>query len=91
MSANFDDVPPERRAAVAQDIITGQRQQHARKHRRPSAMTARELLAAMHYECLLLWTAWANIRAGVALTERDDERITIAMARIDYLNSEVAR
>ena len=87
---DIHDVPAQRRAGVAMDAITTARSTHARQHRRPAALTAREALEAVRFECLLLWTAWANLRAGFELTDDDHDRIGVAMARIEVICGEVA-
>lgn len=83
------DVEPERRASVALDGVTSARRQWQREHRRPSALTAREALAAVQFECLLIWVAIGNFINGVELTTEDFERLTLAMRRIDALVGEV--
>jgi len=91
MSAALHEVDPQRRAGVAMDTITTSRQQWTRQHRRAPALSAREGLAALQFECLLIWTAAANLRAGVDLSQDDWERITVAMSRIDAICAEVLR
>lgn len=88
---DLQDVPLHRRAAVAEDAITNGHRQHDREHRRPRALTARDALAALHFECLVLWTAWANLLHGVELTEADHERIRVAMSRIEHITDEALR
>lgn len=89
MTTNFHQVAPGRRAAVALDTITASRQDWQRTQRRPRALTAREALAAVQFECLLLWTAMANARAGIALSDAEFDRLTVAMSRIDAICDEV--
>lgn len=89
-AAGLAEIPAERRAGVAEDIVTASRQQWAREHRRPRALSAREALLALQFEALLVWTAAANLRAGVELSEEDFERLGIAMTRIDTITDEVA-
>lgn len=89
MSLELQDVDPERRAAIALDAITSARQRFGREHRRPSALTAREALAALQFEALLVWTTAANIRNGVELSDEDMARLTTAMRRIDLICDEV--
>lgn len=86
---DLTDLPVDRRASVALDAITTSRQQWNRQHRRPPAMTAREAVAAMWFESLLIWTAGANVRAGVDLTDADFDRIGLAMQRIEAIREEV--
>jgi len=86
---NLHDVPAQRRASVALDAITTARSTYARQHRRPAALSAREALAAVQFECLLIWTCMANWRAGLDLTDEDFDRITVAQNRIDAVCAEV--
>ncbi len=91
MSAlNLAEVDPGRRAAVAQDAIHAARQLWSREHRRPKALTAREALAALQFEALIVWTAAHNLAAGVDLSEDDLSRLTVAMRRIDAISEECA-
>jgi hypothetical protein len=83
------DVGPERRAAVALDTITAARQQHDRDHRRPRALSAREALAALQFEALLVFTAAANIRAGIELSDEDFDRLAVAARWIETIVAEV--
>lgn len=85
---NLSEVDPGRRAAVAQDAIHASRQQWDREHRRPKALTAREALAALQFEALLIWTAAHNLAAGIDLSEDDLTRLTVAMSRIDAISEE---
>ena len=89
MTANLQEVDAERRASVAQDVITSARSQRQRTNRRPSALTAREGLTALHFEALLVWTAAANIRNGVELTDADFERLSMSCRWIDTICDEV--
>lgn len=89
MSLDLHDVDTERRAAVALDAITSARQQWGRQQRRPPALSAREALAALQFEALLVWTAAANIRNGVELTDEDMARLTTACRWIDTICDEV--
>ena len=89
MTADLQEVEPERRAAVALDVITTSRRQWDREHRRPKALTAREGLAAIQFEALLVWTAAANIRNGVELSQTDFERLSTACRWIDMIVDEV--
>jgi hypothetical protein len=82
-------VDPERRAAVAVDQITVERKRWVRHNRRPPAFTARQALAALRFECLLVWTAAHNLVNGVALTSEDLDRLMLAQRRIDAIASEV--
>jgi hypothetical protein len=84
-------VDAERAADCAIDEITAQRRQWDRQNRRPPAMSAREALASLRFECLLLWTAWHNLLNGIELTDADSQRITIAMQRIEVICGEVDR
>ena len=89
MGADLHEVDAERRAAVALDMITTASSRWQREHRRPGALTAREALAALQFEALFVWTAAANIRNGVELTEDDFDRLTIALRRLDAIGAEV--
>lgn len=89
MSAGLIEVDAERRAGVALDVITTASRQWQRAHRRPGALTAREALAALQFEALLVWTAAANVRNAVELTDDDFARLTTAMSRIDTICDEV--
>ena len=89
MGADLHEVDAERRAAVALDVITTATRQYQRDHRRPGALTAREALAALQFEALLIWTAAANIRNGVELTEVDFDRLTTACRWINTISDEV--
>lgn len=82
------DVEPARRAEVAQDAIHAMRRQWERENRRPKALTAREALAALQFEALLVWTAAANVINGEDLSEEDFARLTTACKRIDAISSE---
>lgn len=86
--ANLHEVPADRRADVALDVAHARRQQWHREHRRPPALTAREALTALAFESMVLWTAWANLRAGTDLSDADAERITLAMRRIQTISAE---
>lgn len=88
MSLNLAEVEPARRAAVALDAVQVSRSEWHRQHRRPAALTAREALAALQFECLIVWTAAASLRAGTELQEDDFERLTLAQRRIDALAGE---
>ncbi|MBK7061032.1 MAG: hypothetical protein IPH51_11175 [Rubrivivax sp.] len=90
MTADLHEVEPARRSGVALDAIASSRKQWQREQRRPSALTAREALAALSFEALLVWTAAANIRNNVELTAEDFERLTIACSRITVITEEVA-
>lgn len=83
------EVEPARRASVALDAIVTARSTHARQHRRPAALSAREALAALQFESLLIWTAAANVRDGVVLTDEDFDRLTLAIRNIDAITGEV--
>lgn len=87
---NDDDIDPARRAGVAMDKIVVARRQHWREHRRPAALTAREALAALQFEALLVLVAAGNLRNGVNLTDEDWDRLAIAHGRIQAIADEVA-
>ncbi len=85
------EVDAERRSAVALDTITAAARQHHREHRRPPALTAREALQALQFEALLVWTAAANVRHGVVLSDDDMSRLTLACRRIEIISSEACK
>lgn len=87
---NLRQVDPDRRAAVAIDHITTDRKRWAMTNRRPSALSAREALVAVQFECLVIWTAAQNLREGVPLTDEDMARLNVAQQRIDAIVDEVA-
>lgn len=89
MSLDLQDIDADRRAAVALDAITVARRQWEREQRRPAALTAREALAALQFEALLVRVAAANVRNGVELTDQDLERLTTACRWIDIICDEV--
>jgi hypothetical protein len=82
------DVEPHRRADVAMDTVTAQRRQWSRDNHRPRALSAREALAAVHFECLLIWVYGGNLLAGLEQKPEDRERISIALRRIEELTDE---
>ncbi|MDE2457060.1 MAG: hypothetical protein KGL43_26005 [Burkholderiales bacterium] len=91
MSPDLHEVEHERRAEVALDQIRAGKLQHQRESRRPKALTARDAIVALQFECTLIWTCAGNILNGEELTEADFERITLAMSRINAVIDEVAR
>jgi hypothetical protein len=88
-SLTLSNVEAGRRAGVALDAISTARQHWQRQHRRPAALTAREALAALQFEALLVWTAAHNIANGIELEAEDLARLTIACKRIDAIAGEV--
>jgi hypothetical protein len=84
----MQDIEPHRRADVAMDNITAQRRQWLRDNRRPRALSAREALEVLRFEALLLWVSQGNLRNGLALTDEDWERCTLAMNRIEAICDE---
>ncbi len=84
-------VDAERRAAVALDVVSTSRRQWQREHRRPSALTPREALAALQFEALLVWTAAANVRNNIILTDTDFDRLALSCRWIDSICAEVLR
>lgn len=89
--SDLDGVTPARMAPVVLDRIGASRREWQRKNRRPSALTAREALAALQFESLLVWVAASNIRNGVTLADEDFERLTTACRHIDLVCDEVNR
>jgi hypothetical protein len=86
---DLQDVDPGRRAAVAIDEIGRDRREWSRTNRRPPAVTARQAIEVIEFECLLVWTAAFNLANGHALTADDLDRLTIAAARIQAVIDEV--
>jgi hypothetical protein len=86
---DLQDVEPERRADVAIDAITVERRRWQRENRRPGALSAREALAALEFEALLVWTAAQNLATGMELDDADRGRLQLAMRRIDSIVGEV--
>lgn len=89
MNAALHEVDPQRRAAVALDEITMARQQHQRDHRRAGALTAREALAALQFECLLVWSAAHSLVNGIELSDDDRARLTTSMRWVSTICDEV--
>lgn len=89
MTETHDDLHPGRRSAVAIDKITRAELDYQRTNRRPSALTAREALAAMKFECLLVTICASNIALGIELTEDDYQRLLLAATRIERIATEV--
>lgn len=89
MSVDLQSVDPDRRAEVALDHVRIERQRWAVSNRRPAALSAREALVAVHFECLVIWTAAQNLRQGVELTDEDMDRLSLAQRRIDAIVDEV--
>lgn len=86
---DLQDVDAERRADVALDAIHLDRRRWQREHRRPGALTAREALAALQFEALLVWVAAQNVAGGIELSDDDRTRLNLAMRRIDTIAQEV--
>ena len=85
----LDDVEPDRRASVVLDVIRRAETDHAARNRRPAALSAREALAALQFEAVLIWVAAGNLRNGVTLGDDDFRRLTIATARVEAIAREV--
>jgi hypothetical protein len=85
---NLLDVEPVRRADVALDEVHAQQRQWHRQNRRPRAISAREALAAVEFEALVIATAAMNIANGMALSDDDRHRLIVAHARIHELTEE---
>ena len=81
----------DRRAGAAIDSIRAHHRQWAREHRRPSALSAREALAILQFEALVVWTTAHNIANGVELSADDLDRLNITCRRIDTICDEVLR
>jgi len=91
MNAGLHDLPGHRRAECVIDEARARRNTWQREHRQPAPLTAREALAAAQYELLLIWTAAANLRAGVELTDADFNRLTTAVRRVELLCHEAGQ
>jgi len=91
MSALSDlhGITPARLAPVVIDTIGTARRKWARENRRPKALSAREALAVLQFEALLVWSAAANMRHGVEMDDADFERLTAACRHIDAIADEV--
>jgi hypothetical protein len=79
---------PDRRAQCALDEVGSARRQWQRENRRPRALTARETLAAVQFECLLIWCYGKSLLGGHVPTEEDEARVTLAMRYINDLCDE---
>lgn len=84
-------IEPGRWASSTIDGITRADIDWQRKNRRPPTLSAREALAAMQYECLLVAVAAGNLVHGVELTEQDYQRLLLAASRIERIAGEVNR
>lgn len=84
-------IEPTRWASSAIDDIALAEREWQRANRRPRALSAREALAAVQFECLLVCIAAGNLANGVELTEEDFDRIKLAHARIQRIAEEVNR
>jgi hypothetical protein len=87
-SLDLRDVDPERRASVAEDHLTAAIRAWKFDQRRPPALTAREALAALQFEALLVWTAAHNTAAGMALSDSDLARLTLSARWIERIARE---
>jgi hypothetical protein len=85
---NLSDVEPVRRAAVALDEVDGVRQQWHRDNRRPRALSARDALEAVSYECLVVWAYGKRLLDGHQPTPEDEARVTTALRTIDMIVDE---
>lgn len=83
------EVEPGRRASVALDAIATARSTHARTHRRPAALTAREALAVLQFDAFFVSVAAANVRNGVKMEDEDFDRLALAIRTIDKIAAEV--
>jgi hypothetical protein len=89
MSVALHEVEPVRHADCALDVIRKERAEWQREHRRPAALTAREALAAVRFECLLVWSYGKFVLAGNTPTHEDETRVNTALANIDEICDEV--
>jgi hypothetical protein len=81
-------IEPERRAAVVLDELHAQSTAWQRTNRRPRGLSAREALAALQFEAMVVWSAAHSLRDGLGLSDEDRARLTLAMQRIDALTDE---
>jgi hypothetical protein len=88
MTLELEGVDYNRRAAVVLDHITVARRDWQREQRRPKSLTAREALAALRFEALMIWTAAHNVANGVELSEDDLARLTTSCSWIDAICEE---
>lgn len=89
-AADLAEIPAECRAGVAEDVVTAARQQWAREHRRPRALSAREALLALVLEAQIVWIIGCDLRAGEDVSPEDWDRFLVALRRIDRIASEAA-
>lgn len=89
-SADLAEIPAEHRAGVAEDIVTIARDQWARAHRRPRALSAREALLALVLEAQIVWIIGCDLQAGKDMSPEDWDRFLVALRRIDGIVSEAA-
>lgn len=85
---DLQDLPAQRRSSVALDAIATSRSIHARQHRRPPALSAREALAVLQFEALFVAVAAGNVRNGVVLEDEDFDRLAVAIRNIDAITGE---
>lgn len=88
MSVLFE-VDAERRASVALDIVTTSQIAFQRERRRPSALTAREALAAIQFEVHFVAVVAANLRHGEVLGDADWERLATSVRYCNAIADEV--
>lgn len=81
-------VDAERRATVVLDEIETARRKWHGEQRRPRALSAREALEVMSFECLLVWAYGKRLLAGEEPSPEDEARVTTALRTIDTLVDE---
>lgn len=80
-----DLIEPQRLAGAVIDQALIERR---RPEYRGRALTAREALAALKFEVLVVAVAAENIANGIALSDADRARLLLAWARIDAIAAE---
>ena len=83
---DIDLVEPERKAGVLLDRIAIDSRRYQRKRER--SFSAREALACLEFEALLVAVAASNVAQGVELSEDDRQRLWLASTRITTITEE---
>ena len=83
-----DAIEPERRAACVLDEVGAARRSWERTNRRSRALSAREAIAAIQFECLLVWAYGKSLLTGHTPSDDDEARVSIAMRRITEITDE---
>lgn len=88
LAADKHHMEQHRVAASTVDEIEGYKRRWQRENRRPRALTAREALAAMQFEATVIWCYGKSLVAGATPSAVDEERVTLAMRRVNELAGE---